>query len=299
MVFRIMAAPSRNKGKQPQDFVVITGLSGAGKTQVVHCLEDIGFYCVDNMPPAMVPQFAELCAHSNARAAVVMDIRGGFFFQNLADVVVALRTLGFRSRLLFLEASEETLLRRFKETRRRHPLATPRSTLLESIRLERKQMESLRENADKVIDTTDTDAKTLKEDITSLFDGKTSTNRMLVHVISFGYKYGIPTDADLIFDVRFLRNPHYDPALQPLTGENAAVERYVMEDPSAATYLDKVRDLLAFSLPRYKEEGKLYFTVAIGCTGGRHRSVVFVRLLSDFLRMHHYEVVVEHRDVKR
>ena len=154
---------------------MITGLSGAGKTQAVHCLEDMGFYCVDNMPPALVPQFAELCAHSSghvSRVAVVMDIRGGYFFQNLAEVVQALRALGFRSRLIFLESSEETLLRRFKETRRRHPLATRHRTLLESIRLERKQMQELRANADKVIDTTDTDTKTLKDEIAALFDEK-------------------------------------------------------------------------------------------------------------------------------
>ncbi len=297
-----MAAPSRNKDRHAQDFVVVTGLSGAGKTQAVHCLEDMGFYCVDNMPPALVPQFAELCAHSSghvSRVAVVMDIRGGYFFQNLGEVVQALRVLGFRSRLIFLEASEETLLRRFKETRRRHPLATRHRTLLESIRLERKQMEALRANADRVIDTTNTDTKTLKDDIAALFDEKMRTGRMLINVLSFGYKYGVPTDADLVFDVRFLRNPHYVPTLQPLTGADPAIESYVMDDPAAGQYLDKLRDLLAFSLPRYGEEGKSYLTVAVGCTGGRHRSVVFARLLADFLREHSYEVVLEHRDVKR
>lgn len=298
-----MAAANEQKRKPPQDFVVVTGLSGAGKTQAVHCLEDMGFYCVDNMPPTLVPQFAELCAHSSghvSRVAVVMDIRGGYFFQNLAEVVQSLRALEFRPRLLFLESSEETLLRRFKETRRRHPLATRHRTLLDSIRLERKQMQELRANADKVIDTSSTDTKTLKDEIAALFDEKVRTGgSMLVNVLSFGYKYGVPTDADLVFDLRFLRNPHYVPSLQPLTGVDQAIEAYVMEDPAATEYLDKLRDLLAFSLPRYGDEGKSYLTVAVGCTGGRHRSVVFARLLAGFLRSKGYEVVLAHRDVKR
>jgi len=291
-----------SREKYSPDFVIVTGLSGAGKTQAVHCLEDMGFYCVDNMPPALVPHFAELCAHSSgrvSRVAVVMDIRGGYFFQNLADVVLSLRGFGFRARVIFLEAAEETLVRRFKETRRRHPLATRHRTLLESIRLERKQMQELRASADKVVDTTNTDTKTLKEDIAALFNEKVRTGGMLVNVLSFGYKHGVPTDADLMFDVRFLRNPHYVPALQPLTGAEPAIEAYVMEDEAASTYLEKLQDLLSFSLPRYGEEGKSYLTVAVGCTGGHHRSVVFARLLADFLRTKGYEVVLEHRDIKR
>ncbi len=291
-----------NQERHPQDFVVVTGLSGAGKTQAVHCLEDMGFYCVDNMPPALVPQFAELCAHSQgrvARVAVVMDIRGGYFFASIAEVIETLRTLGFKPRLLFLESAEETLLRRFKETRRRHPLATRHRTLLDSIRLERKQMQELRASADKVIDTTDTDPKTLKEEIAALFNERVSGGRMLVNVLSFGYKHGVPIDADLMFDVRCLRNPHYVPHLQPLTGADPGIEAYVMEDAVSREYLQKLKELLAFSLPLYGDEGKSYLTVAIGCTGGHHRSVVFARLLADYLREQGYEVVVEHRDLKK
>jgi len=288
--------------KHPQDFVIITGLSGAGKTQAVHCLEDMNFYCVDNMPPTLVPQFAELCLHSHgrvSRVAVVMDIRGGFFFQQLPEVVQTLRTLGFMPRLIFLEATEETLVRRFKETRRRHPLATRHRTLLESIRLERKQMQELRASADKVIDTTETNAKSLKQEIAALFSENVRPHQMLVNVLSFGYKHGVPLDADLMFDVRFLRNPHYIPTLQPLTGADPAIESYVLEDPAAQPYLEKLKDILAFSLPRYGDEGKSYLTVAIGCTGGHHRSVVYARLLADFLRSEGYEVVLEHRDLKK
>ena len=292
----------RGEEKAPQYFVVITGLSGAGKTQAVHCLEDMGFYCVDNMPPALVPQFAELCAHSHGRVtrvAVVMDIRGGYFFANLSEVVQALHTLGFRPRLIFLESSEETLLRRFKETRRRHPLATRHRTLLDSIRLERKQLQELRASADKVIDTSDTNTKMLKEEIAALFSEKVSAQRMLVNVLSFGYKYGVPVDTDLVFDVRFLRNPHYVPKLQPLSGMDAAVEDYVMAEEPSRVLLLKLKDLLSFSLPLYGEEGKSYLTLAIGCTGGHHRSVLFARLLADFLRDQGYEVVLEHRDLKK
>jgi len=286
---------------QPE-LIVITGLSGAGKSQAVHCLEDMGFYCVDNMPPALLPHFAELCTHSQGRVsrlAVVMDIRGGYFFRDLITVVQQLHDMHFHPRLIFLEASEEVLLRRFKETRRRHPLATRHRTLQDSISLERRQMEELRATADKVIDTTNTDTKSLKQEIASLFERNMSTGQMLINVLSFGYKNGIPQGADLLFDVRFLRNPYYIAELQSLTGNDAAIEEYVMADPAAPIYLEKLRDLLQFSLPRYGEEGKSYLTVGIGCTGGHHRSVVFARLLVDFLREQGYEVVLEHRDIRK
>lgn len=291
-----------SEGKGPQEFLVITGLSGAGKTQAMHCLEDMGFYCVDNMPPALFPHFADLCAHSQGRVtrvATVMDIRGGYFFQNLSDVIQNLRTLGYLARLIFLEASEETLVRRFKETRRRHPLATRHRTLLESIRLERKQLQDIRAIADKIIDTTTTNTKSLKDEISALFKERVRTAPMLVNVLSFGYKHGVPTDADLMFDVRFLRNPHYVPELQHQTGADPAVEAYVMADPASEEYLSKLKDLLLFSLPRYGDEGKSYLTVAVGCTGGHHRSVAFARLLGDYLREQGYEVLVDHRDWRK
>ena len=297
-----MPTPHNGESQAAEDLIIITGLSGAGKSQAVQCLEDMGYYCVDNMPPMLLPQFAELCARSQGRVphlAVVMDIRGGFFFQDLFGAVQNLRTLGFSPRLIFLEAAEETLLRRFKETRRRHPLATRHRTLLESIRLERKQMQDLRASADKIIDTTDTDAKTLKAEIASLFKSQRHAGQMLVNVLSFGYKHGVPLDVDLLFDVRFLRNPHYVSTLQPLTGNDAAVEEYVLADPAAQEYLRKLEDLLLFSLPRYGEEGKSYLTVGIGCTGGHHRSVVFARLIAEFLRKHGYAVVLDHRDIKK
>jgi UPF0042 nucleotide-binding protein len=285
-----------------QEFVIVTGLSGAGKTHAIHGLEDMGFYCVDNMPPALLPQFAELCAHSQGRVprvAVVMDIRGGHFFQSTAAEVLNLRTLGFRPRLLFLEAAEETLVRRFKETRRRHPLATRHRSLIDSIRLEVRQLAELRAAADKVIDTTDTNPRTLRDEIAALLSDTVTTGQMTVNVLSFGYKYGVPMDADLMFDVRFLRNPHYVHELQALTGADPSIEAYVMADPDAAPFLARLQELLIFTLPRYKEEGKSFLTVAVGCTGGRHRSVVFARLISDHLRENGYDVVLEHRDWKK
>ena len=297
-----MSTHRGGENKPLQQMVIITGLSGAGKSQAVQVLEDLGFYCVDNMPPALVPQFAELCAHSQGRVsrlAVVMDIRGGYFFQDLSGAIQNLRAIGFTPRLIFLEATEETLVRRFKETRRRHPLATRHRTLLESIRLERKQMQDLRAIADKVLDTTNTDPKSLKSEIASLFKEKSTTDRMQVNVVSFGYKHGIPLDADLLFDVRFLRNPHYQQELQALTGADPTIESFVMADENAEVYLKKLQDLILFSLPRYGDEGKSYLTVGIGCTGGHHRSVVFARLLADVLRANGYEVVLEHRDIKK
>ena len=297
-----MSSQKAPKNCSEQDIIIITGLSGAGKTQAVQCLEDLDYYCVDNMPPALLPQFAELCMHSQGRVsrlAVVMDIRGGFFLKDLSGAIATLRSLNFHPRLIFLEASEEVLLRRFKETRRRHPLATRHRTLLDSIRLERRQMQEIRALADKIIDTSNTDAKGLKQEISSLFSASTSAGQMLVNVLSFGYKYGVPLDVDLLFDVRFLRNPHYVQELQPLTGNDQQIESYVMDDPAAPVYLKMLSDMLAFTLPRYGEEGKSYLTMGIGCTGGHHRSVVFARLLADFLREQGYNVVLDHRDIQK
>jgi RNase adapter protein RapZ len=297
-----MKGNSAADARLAREFVIVTGVSGAGKSHAIRALEDLGFYCVDNMPPALIPQFAELCVHAGARlarVAVVTDVRGHQFRQDIAGVTQTLRDLGFTARMLFLEASEDALIRRFKETRRRHPLASKHRTLQESIRLEQRQLQDLRASADKVLDTSVMEPRTLKQEIASLFSGIGTKDQLQVKVLSFGYKNGAPSDADLLFDVRFLRNPHYVPDLQPLTGNDPAVDAYVMADPAASEYLAKLQDLLAFSLPRYGEEGKSYLTVGVGCTGGHHRSVVFARHLADFLRTTGYEVVLEHRDIKK
>ncbi len=285
-----------------QDFIIVTGMSGAGKTQVIHVLEDMGFYCVDNLPPMLLLQFADLCARTNSqvsRVAAVIDIRGERFTENFADQVNTLKQYGFTPRLIFLESSEEILVRRFKETRRRHPLAGRHRSLLESIRLERKHLESLREIADKVIDTSDNSTRGLKDEIISLIDdGKTCTG-MLVNVLSFGFKYGLPTDSDLVFDVRFLKNPHYIPELREHTGIEKEVEDYVMTDPDAPLFLEKLKDFIDFTVPRYSCEGKSYLTIAIGCTGGRHRSVMYARKIAEHITSSGYRVVLEHRDWKK
>lgn len=285
-----------------QDIIIITGLSGAGKSLAIQCLEDLDYYCVDNMPPALLPQFSELCLHSQgkiSRLAVVMDIRGGYFMQDLSGVISKIRQLDVCPRLIFLEASEEVLLRRFKTTRRRHPLTTRHRTLLESIRMERRQMQEIRALADKIIDTSQTDAKALKHELSTLFSTGAESGQLVINVYSFGFKYGVPLDADLVFDVRFLRNPYYDTELRQLNGNNSAIEEYVMADPAAAEYLEKLSDMLLFTLPRYGDEGKSYLTVGIGCTGGHHRSVVFARLLADRLRENNYLVVLDHRDIDK
>jgi RNase adapter protein RapZ len=288
--------------QQAREFIIVTGLSGAGKSHAIRALEDMGYYCVDNMPPALIPQFAELCSQSGARmarVAVLTDVRGHQFRQDITEVTQMLRNLGFTPRVLFLEASEEILIRRFKETRRRHPLASKHRTLQESIRLEQRLLQDLRAAADKVVDTTDTEPRALKQEIATLFSGNARPMKLQVNVLSFGFKNGSPSDADLMFDVRFLRNPHYVPDLQPLTGIDPAVEAYVMADPDTKPYLTRVEELLGFCLPRYGKEGKSYLTVAVGCTGGHHRSVVIARHLADFLRKSGYEVVLEHRDIKK
>jgi UPF0042 nucleotide-binding protein len=293
---------SENTNHKLQDFIIVTGMSGAGKTQVIHVLEDMGFYCVDNLPPMLLLQFADLCARTKSqvsKVAAVIDIRGERFTENFADQVNTLKQYGFTPRLIFLESSEEILVRRFKETRRRHPLAGRHRSLLESIRLERKHLESLREIADKVIDTSQNSTKALKDEIISLIDEDKTCEGMLVNVMSFGFKYGLPTDADLVFDVRFLKNPHYIPELREHTGAEKEVEDYVMTDPDAPLFLEKLKDFIDFTVPRYSCEGKSYLTIAIGCTGGRHRSVLYARKIVEHISNQGYRAVLEHRDWKK
>ncbi len=285
------------------DFVIVTGLSGAGKSQVLHVLEDLGFFCVDNLPPTLLPKFAELCADSQGnvrRVALVTDIRGRAFFADLQWALDQLRQLGVDYRVLFLEASSEQLVNRYKETRRRHPLASRRRTLLEAIQLEREQLQEIRGLADKVVDTSNVEVRNLRDDIARLFVRDTKrASGMLVSVLSFGYKYGIPLDADLVFDVRFMPNPHYVPAMKGMNGTDAAVADYVFTGQKATDYWDLLQRLIDFSLPLHAKEGKTFFTVAFGCTGGRHRSVAIAERLADHLRTAGYRVRLEHRDIKR
>ena len=290
-----MPRASTSKGQ----FVIVTGLSGAGKSQAMRCFEDLGFFCVDNLPPTLIPKFAELWGHSDGRVrqvALVTDIRGGEFFHDLLSSLEELHQIGFSYRILFLDASEEVLVQRFKASRRRHPLAG--RNLLESIRRERRLLEQIKERADKVMDTSALPVRELKEELAALFVERPTT-KMLVSVISFGYKFGVPLDADLVFDLRFLRNPHYVPEFQGRSGRDPEVARFVMEDPVTQKFLRRVYSLLDFALPHHVREGKSYLTIALGCTGGRHRSVVIASELVRHLRERGHQVIVEHRDIRR
>lgn len=283
---------------QPIRFVIITGLSGAGKSEAVRCFEDLGYFCVDNIPPALVPKFAELCAQSGGRInkiALVSDIRGGTFFDSLEEALGELERVGFHYSILFLEASDEVLVRRFKETRRRHPLA-PSGRVLEGIQIERKRLEEIRGHAHRIIDTSRLTSRELHDEIARVFADDEDT-RLHVTVLSFGFKHGLPLDADLVFDVRFLPNPHYVESLRPFTGNEPAVVEYVFKWPITQRFLSKVFDLLEFMLPLFAKEGKTHLVVAIGCTGGQHRSVALANRIGEFIREHGCNVAVEHRDI--
>jgi RNase adapter protein RapZ len=282
-------------------FILITGLSGAGKSQAIQSLEDLGYFCVDNLPPTLIPKFAELCTQSGDRlkdVALVCDIRGGEFFSELFHALNTLEDMGLHYEILYLEARDEVLIRRYKETRRRHPLAS-HGSISEGIKKEKRLLEEIRGNAHKIIDTSNFSPQELKKEITKQFSRHRIKGNILVTVVSFGFKYGLPLDADLVLDVRFLPNPHYVPSLQPLTGQSPDVQKYVHQWSITGKFLKKTRDLLEFLLPCYIKEGKSQLVVAVGCTGGKHRSVVIGERLADFIASKDYQVTVEHRDMDK
>ncbi len=282
--------------------VIITGMSGAGKTLVVQSLEDLGFFCVDNLPPVLIPKFAELVEQSHGKigkVALVIDLRGREFFTALSESLQTIRenyTLSVD--ILFLDATDSVLVQRYKESRRRHPLA-PGGLPLEGIQAERKLLEELKGQANRVIDTSRLKPSELKQRITSQFvnSGK---NQISVNIMSFGYKYGVPIDADLLFDVRFLPNPHYVDQLRPNTGQHPDVYEYVMKWPETQTFLAKLLDMIQYLIPQYANEGKSQVVVGIGCTGGKHRSVAIAEYLGKVLGNGETEIVrVSHRDSER
>jgi len=280
--------------------VIITGMSGAGKTQVVRAMEDLGYFCVDNLPPMLIPKFAELCAQSDGRVnkiALVVDIRGGEFFDTLVQVLGDMETQGFMYEILFLEASDETLIRRYKETRRRHPMA-PFGRVSEGISRERERLEHIRGRATHIIDTSDLSTTQLRDKIANLFSGERETDRMTVTVVSFGFKFGIPLDADMVFDVRFLPNPFYVESLRRKSGQVVEVRDYIRKWPITQQFLEKLWGLIDFLVPHYVKEGKSQLIIAIGCTGGLHRSVFVADKIFEGLRNKGYNVNVEHRDIK-
>lgn len=282
-------------------FIVITGLSGAGKTQAMRALEDFGYFCVDNLPPALIPAFAQLCEQSGgrvSRVALVVDIRGGEFFSDLAQALYQLDEMGFAHQLLFLEADDDTLVRRFKETRRRHPLADE-AHILEAIRAERRLLEDVRGRASVIVDTSRLLSAKFREKLVQMYADDRDISRFAISIVSFGFKHGLPTDSDMVFDVRFLPNPQYVESLQPFTGREPAVADYVLRSPLTQNYLRRIGNFLEFLIPHFVVEGKTQLVVAIGCTGGRHRSVTIAERLAASLRRKHHTVLVEHRDVDK
>ena len=279
--------------------VIISGLSGSGKSCVLKCFEDIGFFCIDNLPPQLLPKFVDLCRQSRneiTRAAIGIDIRERAFLWDFLKVFDRLSDAGYRVELLYLQARDEILQRRFSETRRPHPLAKT-GTVAEGIRLERKTLQDLRSRADRIIDTSDYHVHQLKEVITHYYIERGKSPRLNLALTSFGYKLGIPYDLDLLFDVRFLKNPYFIEKLKPLTGNDPPVRDYVVRAPEAVAFLEKLYGFLDFLLPLYEKEGKSYLTIGIGCTGGRHRSVAIVNQLAAHLQQKAIPVHTFHRDI--
>ncbi len=283
------------------DVVIVTGLSGSGKSTAIRVLEDLGFYCIDNLPVVLLPRFLELCESSLetlSRVALGVDIREREFLAALPSVLEELRRGDYRVQLVFLDASDDVLVRRFSETRRPHPLGGEGGPL-EGIRREREELAGLRERADRIVDTTALTVHQLREELRAIFETATSTGGLNLLLVSFGFKFGIPNNVDMLFDVRFLANPFFVDDLRGLTGIDERVAAYVLDREEARGFIGRIEDLLRFTLPLHRKEGRSYVTVAIGCTGGHHRSVAIVERLATDLGSDGHRVQVRHRDVQR
>jgi UPF0042 nucleotide-binding protein len=283
--------------RQPEtpELVIITGLSGSGKGTVLRCLEDLGYYSVDNLPIGLIPKFVELTRSPHTRyAALVVDIREGEELQRFPKIYQQIRRK-VPTRLVFLEADDETLIRRFSETRRPHPLGTERS-VAKSIRAERQMLAPIRALADHIVNTSKFNVHELREFIGETFRGSRGQAGIMVYVTSFGYRHGVPPDSDLVFDVRFLPNPNYIPQFKQLTGRHPSVARYIRSFPQTVEFIDRISELLIYLLPHYINEGKSYLTIAFGCTGGRHRSVMIADEIRKRLARAGFKVKTTHRD---
>ena len=290
---------AKRRGRRPQ-LVVVTGLSGAGKSQAIRALEDLGYFCIDNLPVSLIPTFVDLSVHdedTRSKVAVVCDVREGTRLSRFPAMYRALKArTDVQTTLVFLEAETSVLVRRFSETRRPHPLGRGR-TPAESVREEQRRLAPIRKLADQVVDTTRLTVHDLRRHMLTIVGGTPEATPLAVKLVSFAFKRGIPPEADLVFDVRFLKNPHFVPDLRPLTGLNAKVSRYVLSEPAAKRFMELAKMLLRFLLPQYIAEGKAYLTVAIGCTGGRHRSVAIAEALGKALRRTRgAQLRVRHRD---
>lgn len=281
-------------------FVIVTGLSGAGKTQATRTLEDLGYFCVDNLPPKLISKFAEVCTQSGGnieKVALVIDIRGGIFFDDFFEALNYLKKNEFKYEILFLEATDEVLIKRFKETRRSHPLS-PDGRVLTGITQEREKLREVKNIADIIIDTSKYEIRHLREKINKNYGDHTYPEKQLsITVLSFGFKYGIPVDSDLVFDVRFIPNPFYIPELKQYSGNDEPVKDYVLKQEETVNFIEKLVDMLKYLIPNYIKEGKSQLIISIGCTGGRHRSVAIANEVYERLNKENYNSKIEHRDV--
>lgn len=283
--------------------IIVTGMSGAGKSTALNVLEDEGYYCVDNMPISLMPKFAELADGHNQdkgynNIALGIDIRSGHSLAELDSVLDYMKEKKYEYTIVFLESSDEVLIKRYKETRRAHPLAK-NGRVDKAIMLEREQLKFLKQRADVIIDTSQLLTREFKEELEKIVLGRKEFNNLMVTVLSFGFKYGIPSDADIVFDVRFLPNPYYVEELRPLTGNDKKIQDYVMKAPEAEEFLERVDGLIQFLLPNYVKEGKSSLVIAVGCTGGKHRSVTLANAIAKRLSKTPYGCKVEHRDIEK
>jgi UPF0042 nucleotide-binding protein len=292
---------SNHRHLSPFSILILTGLSGSGKSTVLRALEDIGYFCVDNLPLGLLQPFLDMqspAVSSGRRIALVMDVRTEGFLQNFSQVFRRLEELGYHLHIIFLEADDATLIRRFSQTRRQHPLAD-HDTIVQALRQERNSLAGLRQLAHRIIDSSHYNPHQLRELIKDEYSELAPRQRMWLHLISFAYKKGIPPEADMVLDVRFLPNPYFVEELQPLTGENPGVQKYVLDRPETQAFLDHLFTFVDFLLPHYQAEGKTHLTLAIGCTGGQHRSVVIANVLGQHLSRENYPFTLSHRDMPR